>query len=185
MPRLFDVVADAFDQAQQLRLQQFLVKHAVRQPVFGVVQRGQGIQPSVRDRIRARKIVEREDQLHQIVVAAVLRVGLGQILEVRSRLSVKLLLDLLPDVLLQQFDFDRVCQQAEDWIQIDQIEIALDDLQAEGVDRRDVRLRHQRKLLDQVQVLLLRLRFINGGLDGARHPLLHFLGGRFGEGHDK
>ena len=185
MPRLFDVVADAFDQAQQLRLQQFLVEDTVRQPVFSVVQRRQGIQPSVRNRICTRKIVEREDQLHQIVVAAVLRVGLGQILEVRIRLPVEFLLDLFPDILLQQLDFDRVRQQAEDRIQIDQVEIALDDLQAEGVDCRDVRLRHQRELLDQVQVLFLRLGFVDGGLDGARHPLLHFLGGRFGEGHDQ
>ena len=103
----------------------------------------------------------------------------------RIRLPVKLLFDLFPDVLLQQLDFNRIGQQAEDRIQIDQIEIALDNLQAESVDRGDVRLRHQRKLLDQVQVLLLRLRFVDRGLDGARHPLLHFLGGRFGEGHDQ
>ena len=43
MPSLFDVVADAFDKAQQLRFQQFLVEHAVRQSVFGAVQRRQGI----------------------------------------------------------------------------------------------------------------------------------------------
>ncbi len=182
---LFGIVADAFDQAQHLRLQQFPVEQAVHQSVVGAVQAGQGIQPTVRVRVRPGELVEREDQLHQVFVAAVLRIGLRQFLEEGVRFPVKLFLHLFPDVLLQQLHFDRVRQQAEDRIQIDQVEIALDDLQAEGVDRRDVRLRHQRQLLDQVQILLLRLRLVDGGLDGARHPFLHFLRGRFGEGHDQ